>query len=29
MSLDHEAIYRAYPEVKSIRDDISYEFKDD
>lgn len=29
MSLDHEAIYKAYPEVKSIRDDISSAFKDD
>ena len=29
MSLDHEAIYRAYPEVRSIRDDISSAFKDD
>ena len=29
MSLDHEAIYRAYPEVRSIRDDINSAFKDD
>ena len=29
MSLDHEAIYKAYPEVRSIRDDINSAFKDD
>lgn len=29
MSLDHEAIYKAYPEVMSIRDDINSAFKDD